>query len=65
MRKEQQTLTSAILPLALTAAALVDVRPDGAKLSVDCFELPLAVAAAFLAGAFLVAGWLDHRINHA
>lgn len=42
-----------IFPLAFEAAALVDVRPAGAKLRVACFELD--AAAFFFAGAFLAA----------
>lgn len=41
-----------ILLLAFDAAALVEVRPDGAKLSVACFELD--AAGFFLVGAFFV-----------
>jgi len=46
-------ILTAILPLALVAATLVDVRPDGAKLRVACLELD--AAAFFFAGAFLAA----------
>jgi hypothetical protein len=46
-------ILTAILPLAFVAAALVDVRPDGAKLRVACLELD--AAAFFFAGAFLAA----------
>jgi len=44
--------------LAFVAAALVDVRPDGAKLRVACFELD---AAVFFAGAFFFAVVELHR----
>jgi len=47
----------AIFPLALDAAARVEVLPDGAKVRVACVESFALDAAPRLAGAFL-AGWL-------
>ena len=47
----------AIFPLALDAAARVEVLPDGAKAKVACVESFAFDAAPRLAGAFLV-GWL-------
>jgi len=44
-----------IFPLALVAAALVEPRATGAKLSWACFEEP---AVAFFVAAFFAAGGL-------
>jgi hypothetical protein len=47
------------LPLARVAAALVEVRPEGANDNIDCSDEPFALeVVVFFAGAFLAVDWL-------
>ena len=48
-----------ILPFARVAAALVEVRPEGANDNVACCELLVLDVVVFFAGAFLAVDWLS------